>query len=113
MALTIITPPWPLSSGDGDWLALDGSLTRHQAASEIAYNLKDWWLDDYTFVDDEDNIHGWVSGYRKLLALLNRGFIRPYEPGDFDWNSESGPGWWYESNPDHPFAVAAWIWKGD
>lgn len=103
-----LIPPWPLSSEDGDWYALDGSLTRHQAASEIAYNLRDWYLDDHTWIDDEDNVHGWVTAYRNLLDNLKRGFIRPFEEGSWD---DGEAGYWFECGPDHPFAVAAWVWK--
>lgn len=100
--------PWPLSSYDGDWYAFDGSWTRYEAASEMVYNLRDWYLEDYLTIDDDDCVHGWVTGYRQLLTNLERGFIRPIEEGD---NVEGEEGWWVECNSDHPLAVSAWIWK--
>lgn len=103
-------PYWPLSSEDGDWFALDGALTRHEAASEFHHNLLDWWVAERVGCDDDDQPTGKVAAMRRFLERLKRGHIRPFEPGTDD--DEFGePGWWFNCDADHPKAVAAWVWE--
>lgn len=102
-------PPFPLSSVDDNWWALDGSWSRQDAASELHYNLMDWWVCEHVWFDEDDKPIGWVSAFRHFLDRLRKGFVRPFEPGtDDDEVGESG--WWFECDPDHPKAVPAWVW---
>lgn len=107
-----MTPPWPLESSDGDWWALDGMLTRHEAALDLHHSWLDWWVADQVGCDDDDQPVGWVAALRAFLTNLGRGYLRPYDPTiDTDEGEGGEGGWWFECNQDHPRAVPAWIWK--
>jgi hypothetical protein len=100
-----LTPPFPLMDEDWEWFAFDRAWTRRQVVSELVHNLIDWYLDNHTWYDDEDKVHGWFGAYRALFDSLTESWIRPHEPTD-----ETGEkGWWFETHPNHPLAVPAWV----
>jgi hypothetical protein len=106
-------PDWPLMSEDSDWFAFSADSTRHQVASDLAYNWLDWWLDEYLTYDDNDCPKGWVAGWRALLSGIRRGFIRPQsrlEDSDYYREMED---WWHECREDHPAAIPVWIWRDE
>lgn len=106
MSVKTLAPPFPLMDEDWEWFAFDRSWTPRQVVSELVHNLIDWYLDDHTWYDDDDRLHGWIGAYRELFEAVVDGHIRPFD-ASLDHNGDDG--WWFQCDADHPEAVPAWI----
>ena len=92
------------TSEDGDWFAFPADWSRREVVSELAHNMADWWLDEHpaVWVNDEDQLCGWVTAYRDLTSRIERGWVR-YEP------LADGTDWWWHTTEDFPSAEPAWV----
>jgi hypothetical protein len=99
----------PLMSEDGDWFAFSRVIDKRRVVCDLLNEYAPWFLDDFIWVDDDDNEHGRMEGLMSLWRSIEEGAIRPTVEGEFGFSDD----WWLECPPDHPNAHLAWIVKFD
>lgn len=94
--------PHPIMSEDSDWYAFPKTLTKREVVSEMVFNWVDWWLDENTWLDDDDKVHGWVSALRTMFESVEASALRPAREGEDGFEYD----YWYE---DAEGPVEAWV----
>lgn len=94
--------PVPLMSEDSDWYAFPRTWTKREVVGEMIHNYADWWLDENTWVDDDDKVHGWFGAIRAMFNNVEEGKLRPAREDEYGFIDD----YWYE---DKNGEVEAWI----